>query len=238
MNRRDFFKIVTTSGAAAAVGGCQQTAEHILSAVVPNPEMVPGVASYYATVCRECPAGCGVLARNRDGRVVKLEGNPDHPVSQGALCVRGQAEPAGALQPRSVCRSAAPRRRRPAPARLGRRGQGGDGAHRPAPSGRQGPGHRARDPARDGQHGRPARSLDPGPRGAAPGHARAVRLRGHPRGQSTDVRPRRHPVLRPRGRRGHPELRRGLGGDVARRASAPRGASRGCTASARGAPAP
>src|SRR5262249_44429471 len=36
-------------------------------------------------------AGCGVLARNRDGRVVKLEGNPDHPVNQGALCVRGQA---------------------------------------------------------------------------------------------------------------------------------------------------
>ena len=91
MNRRDFFKIVTTSGAAAALGGCQQTAEHIMSAVVPTPEMVPGVASYYATVCRECPAGCGVLARNRDGRVVKLEGNPDHPVSQGALCVRGQA---------------------------------------------------------------------------------------------------------------------------------------------------
>src|SRR5499426_50939 len=91
MNRRDFFKIVTTSGAAAALGGCQQTAEHIFSAVVPTPEMVPGVASYYATVCRECPAGCGVLARNRDGRVVKLEGNPDHPVNQGALCVRGQA---------------------------------------------------------------------------------------------------------------------------------------------------
>jgi hypothetical protein len=55
MNRRDFFKIVTTSGAAAAVGGCQQTAEHILSAVVPTPEMVPGVASYYAP-WPECPA--------------------------------------------------------------------------------------------------------------------------------------------------------------------------------------
>jgi molybdopterin-containing oxidoreductase family iron-sulfur binding subunit len=99
MNRRDFFKIVTTSGAAAAVGGCQQTAEHILAAVVPNPEMVPGVASYYATVCRECPAGCGVLARNRDGRVGEVGGQSEHPVNQGALCVRGQASLQGLYNP-------------------------------------------------------------------------------------------------------------------------------------------
>src|SRR5213593_1490297 len=91
MKRRGFFKIVTTSVAAAAVAGCQQSAERILPLVVPNEQIVPGVATYFATVCRECPAGCGVLARNRDGRVVKLEGNPDHPVNQGALCVRGQA---------------------------------------------------------------------------------------------------------------------------------------------------
>ncbi len=91
MNRRDFFKIITTSGAAAATAGCQQTSETILSMVTPNPEIVPGVASYFATVCRECPAGCGVLAKNREGRIIKVEGNPEHPVNRGALCVRGQA---------------------------------------------------------------------------------------------------------------------------------------------------
>src|SRR5262249_355636 len=90
MNRRDFFKIVTTSGAAAAVAGCQQSAERILPLVVPNEQMVPGVATYFATVCRECPAGCGVLARNRGGRVVQRGGNPDHPGNPGALCLRGQ----------------------------------------------------------------------------------------------------------------------------------------------------
>jgi anaerobic selenocysteine-containing dehydrogenase/Fe-S-cluster-containing dehydrogenase component len=108
MKRRDFFRIVTTSGAAAAVAGCQQSAEHLVAAVVPNPEIVPGVASYYATVCRECPSGCGVLARNRDGRVVKVEGNPEHPVSQGALCVRGQASLQGLYSPD---RFAGPQRR-------------------------------------------------------------------------------------------------------------------------------
>jgi molybdopterin-containing oxidoreductase family iron-sulfur binding subunit len=91
MKRRDFFKIITTSGAAAATAGCQQTSETILSLVTPNPEIVPGVAAYFATVCRECPAGCGVLAKNREGRIVKVEGNPEHPVNQGTLCVRGQA---------------------------------------------------------------------------------------------------------------------------------------------------
>jgi molybdopterin-containing oxidoreductase family iron-sulfur binding subunit len=91
MNRRDFFRVVATAGATAAAAGCQQAGEKILPLVVPNDQLVPGVASYFATVCRECPAGCGVLARNRDGRVVKLEGNPDHPVNQGALCARGQA---------------------------------------------------------------------------------------------------------------------------------------------------
>src|SRR5437899_686696 len=99
MNRRDFFKIVTVSGAAAATGGCQQASETILPLVVPNEQIVPGVASWFATVCRECPAGCGVLAKNREGRIVKLEGNPDHPVNAGALCLRGQAALQGLYHP-------------------------------------------------------------------------------------------------------------------------------------------
>src|SRR5881394_2683023 len=91
MNRRDFFRVVAASGASAAVTGCQRTAENILPLVVPNEQLVPGVASWFATVCRECPAGCGVIARNREGRIVKVEGNPEHPVNQGAPCARGQS---------------------------------------------------------------------------------------------------------------------------------------------------
>ena len=108
MNRRDFFKIVATTGATAAASGCQQATEQILPLVVPNETLVPGVAAYFATVCRECPSGCGVLARNRDGRVVKLEGNPDHPVNRGSLCARGQAALQGLYHPD---RFAGPQRR-------------------------------------------------------------------------------------------------------------------------------
>ncbi|HSE91986.1 MAG TPA: molybdopterin-dependent oxidoreductase, partial [Methylomirabilota bacterium] len=108
MNRRDFFKVVGVCGAAAAAAGCQQPVEQILPLVVPNEQLVPGVAAWFATVCRECPAGCGVLARNREGRVVKLEGNPDHPVNHGALCIRGQAALQGVYHPD---RFAGPQRR-------------------------------------------------------------------------------------------------------------------------------
>src|SRR5437762_10283471 len=102
MNRRDFFKIVATTGATAATAGCQQVTEQILPLVVPNEQLVPGVAAWFATVCRECPAGCGVLARNREGRVVKLEGNPDPPGNGGGLCIRGQAALQGLYHPDRV----------------------------------------------------------------------------------------------------------------------------------------
>src|SRR5881398_3188343 len=88
MNRRDFFRVVAASGATAAATGCQRTTETILPLVVPNEQIVPGVAAWFATVCRECPAGCGVIA-----------GNPDHPVNQGALCARGQAALQGLYHP-------------------------------------------------------------------------------------------------------------------------------------------
>jgi molybdopterin-containing oxidoreductase family iron-sulfur binding subunit len=90
-----------------AATGCGKDANELIGAipeklipyVVPPDNIVPGVASYFATVCRECPSGCGVLAKNRDGRVIKLEGNPDHPVNAGALCIRGQASLQGLYHP-------------------------------------------------------------------------------------------------------------------------------------------
>ena len=99
MERREFFRVVARTGAAAAVAGCGPSAEKLLAPLAPNDQIVPGVPTFFATVCRECPAGCGVLAENNNGRVTKLEGNPDHPVNQGALCIRGQAALQGLYHP-------------------------------------------------------------------------------------------------------------------------------------------
>jgi len=46
---------------------------------------------YIPTMCEMCVWRCGVRAKVVDGRVVKLEGNPDHPHSKGKLCARGQS---------------------------------------------------------------------------------------------------------------------------------------------------
>src|SRR5262245_21734522 len=98
LDRRSFFKIVAASGAAVA-SGCGSPPEKYLSAVTPPENTIPGVPGYFSSGCRECPAGCGLVAKNRDGRIVKLEGNPDHPLNEGALCIRGQAGLQGLYHP-------------------------------------------------------------------------------------------------------------------------------------------
>jgi anaerobic selenocysteine-containing dehydrogenase/Fe-S-cluster-containing dehydrogenase component len=93
LGRRTFLAIVGGGGAAAVAGGCspRPALERIVPYLAPPQDVVPGTPLFYRTACRECPAGCGVTARSREGRVVKLEGNPEDPVGRGALCARGQA---------------------------------------------------------------------------------------------------------------------------------------------------
>jgi anaerobic selenocysteine-containing dehydrogenase/Fe-S-cluster-containing dehydrogenase component len=98
IGRRDFLKLLGLSGAALATS-CAPEAPDLIPYVWPPENIVPGKAIYFATTCRECPAGCGVLAKNVDGRIVKLEGNPQHPINQGRLCPRGQAALNGLYNP-------------------------------------------------------------------------------------------------------------------------------------------
>jgi anaerobic selenocysteine-containing dehydrogenase len=41
------------------------------------------------TACRSCHGGCGVIAHVKAGKVVKVEGDPDSPISYGTLCSKG-----------------------------------------------------------------------------------------------------------------------------------------------------
>jgi molybdopterin-containing oxidoreductase family iron-sulfur binding subunit len=88
--RRTFLKLAGGLGVAA---GCSPRAatQKVIPFLVPPEDIVPGTPLYYRTACRECHAGCGVTARTREGRAVKLEGNPEDPIGRGALCARGQA---------------------------------------------------------------------------------------------------------------------------------------------------
>jgi molybdopterin-containing oxidoreductase family iron-sulfur binding subunit len=108
IDRREFIKILGLAGTSATFGCSRDAGRRLIPYVIPAEDLIPGEATWYATTCRECPAGCGVLAKNRDGRVIKLEGNPDHPLNRGALCARGQAALHGLYNPD---RFSAPRQR-------------------------------------------------------------------------------------------------------------------------------
>ena len=92
MDRRTFLQLSGLSAAGAMLAGCKSANEKLIPYLIPPDEgITPGIANYYASACRSCPAGCGILVRVSEGRAKKIEGNPEHPVNRGKLCGRGQA---------------------------------------------------------------------------------------------------------------------------------------------------
>jgi len=90
ISRRNFLKI--SGGVAVATGIAHRARQLIIEPYVrPPEEELPGEATWYASTCRQCPAGCGIIVRVINGRAKKIEGNPLHPLNQGKLCARGQA---------------------------------------------------------------------------------------------------------------------------------------------------
>lgn len=92
VGRRDFLKIAGFTFGGALLAGCQPAkVEKAIPFLIKPEEVTPGISTWYATTCGGCTAGCGVMAKNRDGRPIKLEGIPNHPISNGGLCPVGQA---------------------------------------------------------------------------------------------------------------------------------------------------
>ncbi len=56
-------------------------------------------AQVYKSICRVCHGGCGVLVSVKEGRLVKVKGDPSSPMSQGWMCVKGLNSPEIANHP-------------------------------------------------------------------------------------------------------------------------------------------
>jgi molybdopterin-containing oxidoreductase family iron-sulfur binding subunit len=92
LSRRRFVESIGVGIAALAANACTRTPRgEIVPYVHRPPEVVPGIARFYATTTTRDGYGFGLLARSHEGRPTKLEGHPDHPASLGATGVREQA---------------------------------------------------------------------------------------------------------------------------------------------------
>ena len=90
--RRDFLKYVGFSTAAAAVAAsCEMPIKKAIPFANKPEDMVPGIADYYATTYVQDGDVVSVLAKVRDGRPIKLEGNDLSPITAGGTSARVQA---------------------------------------------------------------------------------------------------------------------------------------------------
>lgn len=93
IDRRNFLMGLGASFASLSLPACdfRPPKEKIVPYLEKPEEVTVGASLWYASTCSSCSGGCGILVKNRDGRPIKLEGNPDHPINQGGLCAKGQA---------------------------------------------------------------------------------------------------------------------------------------------------
>ena len=104
-SRRDFLKLAGVGAATTAVlTGCGPASRYVKrEPYMQMPEYTyNGQSTYYATTCRECAAGCGLVVRTSQGRAIKTEGNANNPLNLGKTCARGQATLQGLYNPDRV----------------------------------------------------------------------------------------------------------------------------------------
>jgi len=91
-SRRDFLKYLGFGiGAATIAASCDIPVKRAIPYVVKPDEIVPGVATYYASTFANGGDFCPVLVKTREGRPIKIEGNSLSPITKGGTSARAQA---------------------------------------------------------------------------------------------------------------------------------------------------
>ena len=102
VDRRDFLKLLGASLALAGLTSCVRPvrpSEKIVPYVKAPEEMVPGRPLFFASAINQGGYAMGVIAESHQGRPTRVEGNPDHPASLGAMDVTTSASVLGLYDP-------------------------------------------------------------------------------------------------------------------------------------------
>jgi Anaerobic dehydrogenases, typically selenocysteine-containing len=90
-SRRDFLKLCGFGLAATAFSSCQSKISKAVPYVIAPPEITPGEAVFYASSYINGNDYCSIIVKTRDGRPIKIEGNPESGITQGRTSARVQA---------------------------------------------------------------------------------------------------------------------------------------------------
>jgi formate dehydrogenase major subunit len=85
LSRRDLLRLTLGGGAGLALGGLLD----VPAMRAATKDLKLSEVSEFTTSCNFCSCGCGMIAAVRDGKLLKMEGDYDHIVNRGSLCVKG-----------------------------------------------------------------------------------------------------------------------------------------------------
>jgi formate dehydrogenase major subunit len=85
VNRRDWLKATVGRSVGLALGGLID----MPAAEAAARQLKLANVSEFTTSCNFCSCGCGMVAAVRDGKLLTMEGDYDHIVNRGSLCVKG-----------------------------------------------------------------------------------------------------------------------------------------------------
>ncbi len=85
VSRRDFLKLTGGTLALGAAGAALTPEEAAAKELALRTEG----AKQTTTICPYCSVGCSILIQTKDGKVINVEGDPDSPINEGALCPKG-----------------------------------------------------------------------------------------------------------------------------------------------------
>lgn len=85
INRRDWLRLTVSGGAGLAIGSVLDLSTVRAATLKLKLENI----SEFTTSCNFCSCGCGMVASVREGKLISMEGDYDHIVNRGSLCVKG-----------------------------------------------------------------------------------------------------------------------------------------------------